>query len=93
MRIQNAEVRMQKLTLLDSTILHSDFCILNSYFQSLNKLSKARRAASGVDATPVDVCFSTRTLIEKNLQSLRTSFFAIRSGTGCMHSKRFEGSK
>jgi hypothetical protein len=63
------------------------------HYQSLNKLSNAFRASLGEDALPVEVCFSTRTLMEKDGHSLRASFFATRSCTGCMHSNLRDGSK
>jgi len=62
-----------------------------SYF--LNRFSNAARASLGFRLAGVDVSFSRVTRISYNVQSLRASFFAIRSLTGCMHSKRLPGSK
>lgn len=62
-----------------------------AYF--LNRFSNAARASLGFRLAGVDVSFSRVTRISYSVQSLRASFFAIRSLTGCMHSKRLPGSK
>ena len=62
-----------------------------AYF--LNRFSNAVRASFGRKLAGVDVSFSRVTRISYSAQSLRTSFLAIRSLTGCMHSKRLPGSK
>ena len=59
----------------------------------LNRFSKAARASLGRRLAGVEVSFSRVTRISYNVHSLRASFFAIRSFTGCMHSKRLPGSK
>jgi len=63
----------------------------DAYF--LNKFSNAARASFGFRLAGVDVSFSRVTRISNSSQELRSSFFAIRSFTGCMHSKRLPGSK
>src|SRR5579871_4832532 len=64
-------------------------------FHFLNKFSNACRASAGFATTAagVDVSFSSRTLMEKNVQLFFSSLRAILSGMGCMHSNRFEVSK
>lgn len=62
-----------------------------TYF--LNRFSNAVRASFGRRLAGVDVSFSRVTRISKSEHSLRASFFAMRSLTGCMHSKRLPGSK
>jgi hypothetical protein len=59
----------------------------------LNKFSNACRASFGRKVAGVEVSFSLVTRISNNAHSFRVSFFAIRSFTGCMHSKRLPGSK
>jgi len=59
----------------------------------LNKLSNAARALLGRRLAGVEVSFSRVTRISYNGQSLRSSFLAIRTVTGCMHSKWLPGSK
>jgi len=59
----------------------------------LNKFSKAARASLGRKLAGVDVSFSRVTRISKSAHSFRESFFAMRSLTGRMHSKRLPGSK
>jgi hypothetical protein len=59
----------------------------------LNKFSNACRASFGRRLAGVDVSFSRVTRISNNLHSFRASFFAIRSGMGCIHSNRLPGSK
>src|SRR5580700_3969430 len=62
-----------------------------SYF--LKRFSKAVRASIGLAEAGVEVSFSTRTRMEKNVHSLRSSLRGIRSGMGWVHSKRLEVSK
>src|SRR5579864_9213126 len=59
----------------------------------LNKFSNAARASLGRALAGVEVSFSRVTRISNSSQSLRASFFAMRSFTGCMHSNRLPGSK
>ena len=63
---------------------------VEAYF--LNRFSKARRASSA-RAPPLVVSFSTVTFMAKKVQLLAASLRAMRSGTGCRHSKRLPGSK
>jgi hypothetical protein len=63
----------------------------DAYF--LNRFSNAARASLGFSFAGVDVSFSRVTRISYSVQSLRASFLAIRSLTGCMHSKWLPGSK
>src|SRR5512142_1368876 len=59
----------------------------------LNKFSNAARASFGRALAGVEVSFSRVTRISNSSQSLRASFLAMRSFTGCMHSNRLPGSK
>jgi hypothetical protein len=59
----------------------------------LNRFSNAVRASVGRELAGVDVSFSRVTRISYDGHSLRASFFATRSFTGCMHSNRLPGSK
>lgn len=62
-----------------------------SYF--LKRFSNAARASFGRKLAGVEVSFSRVTRISYDGHSLRSSFFATRTVTGCMHSKRDPGSK
>jgi hypothetical protein len=81
--------------LCDATIteLPSEVRRLMSEFYFLNKFSNAARASLGRWLAGVEVSFSRVTRISNNSHSLRASFFAMRSFTGCMHSNRDPGSK
>ena len=59
----------------------------------LNKLSNAALALVGFKLAGVDVSFSRVTRISYDAHSFRSSFFATRTATGCMHSNRLPGSK
>ncbi len=67
--------------------------VLNAFAYFLNKLSNAVRASFGRRLAGVEVSFSRVTRISYNPHAFRSSFFAIRSFTGCMHSNRLPGSK
>src|SRR5262249_3011014 len=58
----------------------------------LKRFPNARRASSGRTAPP-DVSRSTVTISENAVQSLRARLSAMRSTTGCTHSKRRAESK
>jgi len=65
----------------------------SEHFYFLNKLSNAARALVGRKLAGVEVSFSRVTRISNSSHKFRSSFFAIRSFTGCMHSNRLPGSK
>jgi hypothetical protein len=70
---------------------NSRIILKSRYF--LNKLSNAARALVGRKLAGVEVSFSRVTRISNSSHKFRSSFFAIRSFTGCMHSNRLPGSK
>jgi hypothetical protein len=59
----------------------------------LNRFSNAARASFGFKLAGVEVSFSRVSRISNSSHEFRSSFFAIRSVTGCMHSNRLPGSK
>ena len=67
--------------------------MVKALFHFLNKFSNAARASFGRNAAGVEVSFSRVTRISYDGHSFRSSFFAIRTATGCMHSNRLPGSK
>lgn len=59
----------------------------------MNRFSNAARASFGRKFEGVEVSFSRVTRISYDGHSFFSSFFAIRTVTGCMHSNRLPGSK